>query len=72
MARFVDEMFDDHPDLRAGFNERISEVLGQAGLQLPRDSFPRRGGRAGMHSEHLGHLLAEMQSVARAHPGVTW
>jgi ring-1,2-phenylacetyl-CoA epoxidase subunit PaaC len=32
----------------------------------------QKGGRTGRHSEHLGHLLAEMQSVARAHPGATW
>jgi ring-1,2-phenylacetyl-CoA epoxidase subunit PaaC len=30
------------------------------------------GGRAGRHSEHLGHMLAEMQVIHRAHPGVTW
>ena len=32
----------------------------------------RRGGRSGRHSEHLGHLLAEMQVLHRAHPGATW
>jgi ring-1,2-phenylacetyl-CoA epoxidase subunit PaaC len=30
------------------------------------------GGRAGRHSEHLGHLLAGMQVLNRANPGVTW
>jgi ring-1,2-phenylacetyl-CoA epoxidase subunit PaaC len=32
----------------------------------------RTGGRRGFHTEHLGHLLATMQSVARAHPGARW
>jgi ring-1,2-phenylacetyl-CoA epoxidase subunit PaaC len=30
------------------------------------------GGRGGRHSEHLGHLLAEMQFLQRAYPGATW
>jgi ring-1,2-phenylacetyl-CoA epoxidase subunit PaaC len=30
------------------------------------------GGRQGRHSEHLGHLLAELQYLQRAHPGATW
>ena len=33
---------------------------------------PARGGRQGRHTEHLGHLLAEMQIVARSFPGATW
>ncbi|MGH7616217.1 MAG: Phenylacetic acid catabolic protein [Gemmatimonadaceae bacterium] len=32
----------------------------------------QRGGRAGKHTEHLGHMLSEMQIVARSHPGATW
>ncbi|MEP6989455.1 MAG: Phenylacetic acid catabolic protein, partial [bacterium] len=31
-----------------------------------------RGGRTGAHTEHLGHMLAEMQIIARSHPGATW
>jgi len=72
LARFVDEMFDEHPDLRPAFDERLAETLERAGLTLTPDQFPRRGGRQGLHSEHLGHLLAEMQSLARAHPGARW
>jgi ring-1,2-phenylacetyl-CoA epoxidase subunit PaaC len=72
MARFVDEMFDEHPDLRAGFDRRLHSALDQAELSLTHDPFPRRGGRQGLHTEDLGHLLAEMQSLARAHPGVAW
>jgi ring-1,2-phenylacetyl-CoA epoxidase subunit PaaC len=30
------------------------------------------GGRRGRHSEHLGHLLAELQHLQRSHPGATW
>lgn len=72
LARYVDEMFDEHQDLRRGFDERLTPVLDESRLELPKDPFPSRGGRRGMHTEHLGHLLAEMQSVARTHPGVQW
>ena len=41
-------------------------------LKRPADRWMQGGGRAGRHSEHLGHLLAEMQVLHRAHPGVTW
>ena len=52
----------------------VRDVLARATLTLP-DDVPRRrtrGGRTGAHTEHLGHLLAEMQIVARSHPGATW
>ncbi|MCC7054942.1 MAG: phenylacetate-CoA oxygenase subunit PaaC [Gemmatimonadaceae bacterium] len=53
----------------------VRDVLARATLVLPADAPPAaspRGARQGAHSEHLGHLLAEMQIVARSHPGATW
>ena len=53
----------------------VRDVLQRATLTLPHD-VPRlanaRGGRAGAHTEFLGHMLAEMQIIARSHPGATW
>jgi ring-1,2-phenylacetyl-CoA epoxidase subunit PaaC len=65
----------DLPALRTQWASIVRDVVGRATLTLPHDvshSPHLRGGRAGMHSEHLGHLLAEMQIVARTHPGATW
>ena len=66
------------PDLAAlkpTWESLVREVLDRATLTVPND-VPRpprtRGGRTGAHTEHLGHLLAEMQIVARSHPGATW
>jgi ring-1,2-phenylacetyl-CoA epoxidase subunit PaaC len=66
------------PDLAAletEWERLVREVIDTATLTLPHD-VPRlanmRGGRTGAHTEHLGHLLAEMQIVARSHPGATW
>lgn len=70
--RFVDEMFDDHPDMRSGWDRLVDPILADATLARPRVGDQRHGGRLGIHTESLGHLLAEMQSVARSHPGAQW
>lgn len=54
------------------WRERVAGVLEQATLTMPSASWMQRGGKQGVHTEHLGHLLAEMQSVHRAHPGAQW
>lgn len=75
MWRFTDELFDARdgtPSLRPEWDRRIARTLNEAGLETPK---PRRGvvgGRAGHHSEHLGHLLSEMQFLPRAYPGAVW
>jgi ring-1,2-phenylacetyl-CoA epoxidase subunit PaaC len=85
--RFVDELFEadattemlvqeglavDLRTLRPEWNARVRDVLLRATLDEPN---PRRavlGGRKGHHSEHLGHLLSEMQFLQRAYPGAAW
>ena len=62
----------DQGAIRARWDQIVDEVLQRATLTRPADGPMRRGGRVGRHTEHLGHLLAVMQSVARAHPGATW
>ena len=49
-----------------------NEVLARATLVRPRAGHFLSAGKLGSHSEHLGFLLAEMQSLARQHPGATW
>jgi ring-1,2-phenylacetyl-CoA epoxidase subunit PaaC len=63
------------PDLAAlepRWRERVTAVIGQATLRLPDSTPAMLGGRRGRHTEHLGHLLAEMQIVARSFPGAAW
>ncbi len=50
----------------------VRDVLARAGLTIPEGVYMQRGGREGRHTEHLGHMLAEMQIVARSHPGASW
>jgi len=63
--------------LRAPWRERIGHVLREATLIAPPDdSYMQgangRGGKQGVHTEHLGHLLPEMQFLQRAYPGAQW
>ena len=58
--------------LERGFDARVDETLGSARLERPAGSKFHWYGKQGRHSEHLGYLLAEMQSLHRAHPGATW
>ena len=62
----------DPASLREPWLARVREVAAAATLRLPDDRSVARGGRRGLHTEHLGRMLSEMQSVARAHPGAEW
>jgi ring-1,2-phenylacetyl-CoA epoxidase subunit PaaC len=50
----------------------VRRVVAEATLDVPEVSPALGGGREGLHTEHLGYLLAEMQHLHRSHPGVTW
>ena len=56
----------------AAWQQECAAELSRATLIPPPPSRFVSGGRQGRHSEHLGYLLAEMQSLARAHPGAQW
>ena len=59
-------------DLAAPWNDMIDAVLAEAGLTRPNPTKMLSTGKQGLHSEGMGFLLAEMQSLARQHPGATW
>jgi len=58
--------------LRARWSTRIDAVLGEATLTRPTDTVYPWLGKRGVHTEHLGYLLAEMQFLQRAYPGAQW
>jgi ring-1,2-phenylacetyl-CoA epoxidase subunit PaaC len=62
----------DPSQVRAEFDAVLASVLDAAGLSVPDVAPVSGGGRDGAHTEAMGQLLAEMQSVARANPGATW
>lgn len=54
------------------WREQLQRILTEATLTLPQEDWMRSGGRRGIHSEHLGYLLAEMQFLQRAYPDARW
>jgi ring-1,2-phenylacetyl-CoA epoxidase subunit PaaC len=68
----ADGVATDPTVLRVAVLRRIEQVLAEATLTVPRLPSAVGGGRRGLHTEHLGFLLAEMQHLARSHPEATW
>ncbi|MDE3177726.1 MAG: phenylacetate-CoA oxygenase subunit PaaC [Pseudomonadota bacterium] len=58
--------------LRPAWDRAAGAVFAQAGLKPPASAFAHKGGRAGRHTEALGHLLAQMQFLPRAYPQAQW
>ncbi len=63
------------PDLSAiegAWRRNVGRLLTEATLTVPADGWMASGGREGVHTEHLGYLIAEMQHLPRVHPGAEW
>lgn len=75
---YTGEQFDPFPagfaptPSRDAWLARVAPVIDRATLTQPKDGWTQSGGRGGRHTEHLGHLLAEMQVLPRTFPGATW
>ena len=84
---YVDEMFEvdeleqqliadgvavDRRPLKATWHASVAQLFNESELQVPDDSWQVNGSRRGVHTEHLGHLLSEMQYLQRTHPGLQW
>ncbi len=62
----------DRAALEPAWRREVADTLAQATLRMPETAWNIRGGRDGVHTEHLGYLLAEMQFMQRAYPGQQW
>ena len=62
----------DPASLRPAWQATVESTLEEATLDLPSAAYVRAGGRQGFHGEHLGHVLGEMQWMARTYPGMQW
>lgn len=87
LARYTGELFEtddveralvkqgiavDSSTLAKVWQADVNNVLSRATLTLPSAGYQQTGGRSGRHTEHLGHMLSEMQIVARSFPGAKW
>lgn len=59
-------------DIKKTWSKTVREVLAEATLQIPENGWQREGGRKGLHTEHLGYILTELQYMQRAYPGMEW
>lgn len=62
----------DRTVLRDAWQREVCELLEAVGITVPGSEWQVSGGRAGVHTEYLGHLLSEMQFLQRAYPGLSW
>ena len=58
--------------IKAKWDQIINEVLSEATLKRPENTHMTSGGREGIHTEHLGHMLSDMQYLQRAFPDAKW
>lgn len=58
--------------IKAMWEKKVNDIVSAAGLKLPANVFMQRGSRDGKHTEHLGHMLSEMQYLQRSFPGAKW
>ena len=65
-------LLPDPAPVRAAWDATLDRVLAAATLPRPPPGWMQSGGRRGVHTEHLGHMLAVMQHLQRAYPGATW
>lgn len=71
-ADFENALDIDVESLKQPWHEKVATVLEQATLPIPDAGFMQTGGKSGMHTEHLGYILAEMQYLQRVNPGAEW
>ncbi len=63
------------PDLSAiaqQWRRAVTAIVNAATLEMPQDGWMASGGKEGRHTEHFGYLLADLQTMQRSYPGVTW
>ena len=62
----------DVANLKDGWMQKVKNVFGEATLPVPENVWMQSGGKEGMHTEHLGYILADMQFLQRAYPDCEW
>lgn len=71
-ADYEQEAAIDFSVLKEAWMEKVTAVFSAATLPLPANTFMQTGGKQGIHTEHLGYILAELQYIQRAYPNSEW
>ena len=59
-------------ELKETYYKEVSEVLKEATLTIPENPYFQKGGKQGIHTEHMGYILADLQYMQRTYPNMTW
>jgi len=62
----------DPAALKPLWDARVAQIFSEAGMTIPAGKWMQQGGKEGVHTEHLGYILAEMQYMQRTYPGMEW
>ena len=71
-ALVKDSISVDPAVLKDDWNKKVNEIFAEATLAVPEKTFMQSGGKEGMHTEHLGYILADLQFMQRAYPNSEW
>jgi len=62
----------DVTKLKNLYYKKVNEILGEATLEIPESKYFQKGGKLGIHTEHMGYILAELQYMQRTYPNMEW
>lgn len=62
----------DTTELKEKYYQKVTEILEEATLKLPETKWFQKGGKQGVHSEHMGYLLSDLQYMQRTYPNMKW
>ena len=62
----------DVTELKESYYKNVSKLLSEATLQTPESKWFQKGGKEGIHTEHLGYLLSDLQYMQRTYPNMEW
>ncbi|PHR71382.1 MAG: phenylacetate-CoA oxygenase subunit PaaI [Lutibacter sp.] len=62
----------DVTNLKETYYSKVSELLQEATLKTPESKWFQKGGKEGIHTEHLGYLLSDLQYMQRTYPNMEW
>jgi ring-1,2-phenylacetyl-CoA epoxidase subunit PaaC len=71
-THFKNSVSIDVSSIKTDWVEKVTSVFKEATLTVPDENWMQSGGKKGVHTEHLGYILAEMQFMQRAYPGLEW
>ena len=71
-AMVREEIGVDVTKLKDNYYEKVNSVLEESALTIPESKYFQKGGKMGIHTEHMGFLLAELQYMQRTYPNMEW